>query len=108
MKKQSPMLSVLVALVLGCAAGVTPTTRSASVRVTSNPEVVRPCEFLGNVTAKAVGGTWATTPGERAQRRLQEETLKLGGDTVYIASDSADARVASVTGEAYRCNAPRN
>ena len=101
------MLRMLVALgtasLFACASGVTPTAASAKVRVTSNPDVVKPCKFLGNVSAKAVGGTWATTPGERAQQRLQQQTLDLGGNTVFIASNSADARVAAETGEAYQC-----
>jgi hypothetical protein len=93
----------MLILVVGCASGVTPTPQAAKVRITSNAEVVKQCKFMGNVTAKATGGTWATTPGERAQLRMQQETLDLGGDTVLIAATAADARVAHTTGEAYKC-----
>jgi len=97
------VVATLAVLVAGCAAGVAPTPAAAKIRVTSNPDVVKPCKFLGNVSAKAVGGTWATTPGERAQARLQQEALDLGADTVFIAANTADARVAATTGEAYKC-----
>lgn len=95
-------VSVALALVLfalvGCA---TASPEAQNVRVTNNPEVVRGCEFLGNV--KAMSG-WGGSAGSGLAARNIEETLKerthkLGGNVVYLVANASSKG----TGEAYRC-----
>jgi hypothetical protein len=76
-----------------------------NVRITNNPEVVRGCEFLGNV--KAMSG-WGGSAGSGIAARNIEETLKerahkLGANVLYVVGNAASKG----TGEAYRCADPQ-
>jgi hypothetical protein len=92
--------SLVFLSLFGCA---TATPQAQLVRVTNNPDVVRGCEFLGNV--KAMSGWGGSAAGGLAARNI-EETLKqrthdLGGNVVYIIQNETSRG----TGEAYRCAA---
>jgi hypothetical protein len=70
---------------------------SLNVRISSNPEAVRGCQFLANVNDLTSGEvTHGTYPVRQAV--LRYNTVSAGGDTVLLTSDPH-------TGEAYRCSA---
>lgn len=83
---------------LGC---VSASPQAQNVRVTSNSDVVKGCEFLGNV--KAMSGWGGSAAGGLAARNieetLKERTHKLGGNVVFIVQNAESKG----TGEAYRC-----
>jgi hypothetical protein len=88
-------------LVFGC---VSANPEAQKVRVTNNPDVVRGCEFLGNV--KAMSG-WGGSAGGGIAAANIEETLKerthaLGGNVVFMVANASSRG----TGEAYRCPSP--
>ena len=95
------------ALLLACAAlflsCVSTTPQGAKVRVTSNSDVVRGCEFLGNVKATSGWGGPAGTglAGSNTEKTLQNKTAERGGNVLFIVASGIHA-----SGEAYRCASP--
>jgi hypothetical protein len=95
------------AFLLSCAvivsACVSTTPQGAKVRVTSNPDVVKPCQFLGNVKATSGwGGSGGTgLAGSNTEKTLQNKTASLGGNVVFVVASGIHA-----SGEAYRCDGP--
>ncbi len=67
--------------------------RGDAVRVTTNPDVVRGCTFLGNVEV----GIWEDSRASENEWTLKNFTAKRGGDVVFVDNGRA------TTGEAYRC-----
>jgi Domain of unknown function (DUF4156) len=98
MKKS--ILAVLLATV-SCVTAQAPAPSSDDVRVTSNPDVVRGCTFLGNVET----GVWGTLAGGNNrptwanEKWLRADTAKLGGNVVYITNNDRTG----ASGEAYQC-----
>jgi hypothetical protein len=80
---------------------VSTTQQGARVRVTSNPDVVRGCEFLGNVKATSGwGGSAGTGLAEsNTEKTLQNKTAALGGNVLYEVQSGIHA-----SGEAYFCS----
>lgn len=95
------MLLILVLLAtVSCATMSGPPATGDSVRVTTNPDVVHGCTFLGNVAT----GAWASfgdknRPGWANEKWLRQDTEKLGGNVVYINSNDRSG----ASGEAYLC-----
>jgi hypothetical protein len=91
------LVGVLTLLVVGC---VSTTPEGANVRVTGNPDVVKGCQFLGNVKATSGwGGPAGTGLGSsNTEKTLQNKTAKLGGNVVYVVASGVHA-----SGEAYKC-----
>jgi hypothetical protein len=98
-----------VLVVVGCLAGcvttrLTPT--GEKVRVTSNPETVRGCTFLGAVKGAdhmngGIAGQGAAE--ENANRRLRNAAASMGADTVLIVTATTGMGGSTVRGEGYRC-----
>lgn len=81
---------------------VSASPEAQKVRVTNNAEVVKGCEFLGNVNAMS---GWGGTSGSgiaahNIEETMKERAFKLGADTVYIVGNAGSKG----TGEAYRCS----
>jgi hypothetical protein len=75
---------------------VKPTPAGAKVRVTNIPDVVRGCDFRGNVT-----GTGFYGPDE-AIAIMQNKTAELGGNVVFV-SFQGTGKSQNARGEAYSC-----
>lgn len=71
------------------------------VRLTTDREVVRGCEFLANVRDDSVNGL------QSVETEMQKQTLKLGGNVLYETRAqeirSGLGTKSSGAGEAYRC-----
>jgi hypothetical protein len=95
------LLAILGLLILPACVALTP--EGEKVRVTNNPDVVRGCEFLSNVTATSGWGGPAGTAGGTAntEATLRNKTAKGGGNTLYLTAAGLHA-----SGEAYRCPPP--
>lgn len=91
---------VAAAILLTLSACVSTTPQGAKVRVTSNADVVRACQFLGNVKAtSSFGGSGGTgIAGSNTEKTLQNKTAALGGDVLFVVASGIHA-----SGEAYRC-----
>lgn len=92
-------LLALTLLVAGC---VSTSPEGERVRVTSNPDVVNGCKFLGNV--KATSG-WGGPAGSglassNTTKTLQNKTAELGGNVLFVVESGIHAE-----GEAYLCPA---
>jgi len=74
--------------------------KGAQVRVTNNPDVVKGCQFLGNVKATSGWGGSAGTglAGSNTEKSLQNQTANLGGNVMYVVASGIHA-----SGEAYLC-----
>ena len=91
-------LSFLVAITAsGC---VSLSASGQQVRITSNPEVVRECEFKGNVKATSGwGGSAGTGLGtSNTEKTMQNQAAELGGNVLFVVSSGVHA-----SGEAYAC-----
>jgi hypothetical protein len=90
----------LVASIIG---STSPETEK--VRITNNADVVKGCEFLGNV--HAMSGWGSSCIGARnIEETLKERAHKLGANVVYMVDNSGSRQmVGSGTAEAYRCTA---
>lgn len=88
---------LLLVVLLGC---VSTTPGGERVRVTSNPDVVKGCKFLGNVKATSGWGGSAGTglASSNTEKTLQNKTAALGGNVVYVVASGIHA-----SGEAYAC-----
>lgn len=96
----SPKLPLLILTTLPMFSCVSTTAAGSRVRVTSNPDVVKGCEFLGNVKATSGWGGSAGTglAGSNTEKTLQNKTAELGGNVVFVVASGIHA-----SGEAYRC-----
>ena len=77
------------------------------VRITSNPDVVRPCKFIGEVTGadRMNGGTMGQGAAEEnANRRLRNNAAAIGADTVFVGLSTTNTSGSVQRGEAYKCD----
>lgn len=104
MKRSASILGLL--FVAACATQLTPA--GAKVRITTNPDVVKGCRFVANVRATGAntqsmfvhaGAAPNAQDVENVQKKLQNETARLGGDTVFLSKQEGTSAI----GEAYRC-----
>ena len=92
-----------IVLILALAGCVTARPDAQKVRVTNNPEIVRPCTFLGNVRAMSILGSGGLGR-HNIEETLKQRTHELGGNVVYVVDQaSGDEEIGSATGEAYLC-----
>lgn len=96
------MREIILVVVVSLTSCVSLSTEGENVRITSNPEVVRGCEFLGNIKSDSGwGGSAATGLGtSNTEKALQNRTGEMGGNVIFIVSAGVHA-----TGEAYKCRA---
>src|SRR3954447_21482477 len=97
-------MGAALALALGCmTTSLTP--EGAKVRVTSNPEAVKGCTSVGEVTGNdhMNGGIASGTAEEQAHRRLMNAAAEKGANVVLVTSSSTGHNGSSQRGEAYRC-----
>ena len=98
-------LLVLTALAIVATGCVSLTPEGQRVRITNNPDVVRGCEFVGNLRSGSMLG--GGVGEERAQVDMQNETARLGGNVLYLTSSYGGANMGAgawSSGEAYRCS----
>ena len=98
---QRPMNVLLLASIAFCLPScVSVTAAGEKVRVTANPDVVRGCEFLTNLSSTSGWGGPAGTAGGTANNEatLRNDTAARGGNVLYLLQSGVHA-----TGEAYRC-----
>ena len=80
------------------------TQGGSSVRVTSNPDVVSECEFLGEVQGSSqTGGALAGRGDRDAMNEVRNAAAELGGNVVFLMTSSAGFTGARSRGEAYKC-----
>jgi hypothetical protein len=93
-------------LPLGCMT-TTLTPEGAKVRVTSNPEAVKGCKLVGEVTGNdhMNGGVASGIAEEQANRRLKNAAAEKGANVVLVTSSSTGHNGSAQRGEAYRCEA---
>lgn len=89
---------LVVGLLLLTGACVSVSQQGQQVRVTSSPEVVKGCVFLGNVKATSGWGTNTGLAASNTEKTLQNKAAKLGANVVFVVASGGHA-----TGEAYRC-----
>jgi Domain of unknown function (DUF4156) len=102
-------LICLSVLATGCAS-LSPAGQR--VRVTANADVVRSCEFVGNVKASSTfGGPVGGNMGEdQVEIKMQNETAELGGNVLFLTSNRAGGfgGLSRGIGEAYKCATKTN
>lgn len=100
------LLILLTAIaVTGCVT-TTLTPAGAKVRVTSNPDVVKPCKFIGEVRGadRMNGGMMGQGAAEEnANRRLRNNAAAMGADTVFVGTSTTNTSGSIQRGEAYVC-----
>lgn len=97
----------VLAVTITCSCVTTRTTPAGqAVRITSNPEIVRGCAFLGEVVGKdrMNGGLLGQGAAEEnATRRVKNTAAEMGADTVLISTSTTGFSGSTIRGEAYRC-----
>jgi hypothetical protein len=94
-----------IAVVVLTVACVSVTGQMEKVRVTSNPDVVRGCKFLGNVS---FSGFWRVSPKD-SENLFRKKVVELGGNVGFVTNVAAGKTAisgAAYSGEAYMCTAP--
>lgn len=87
---------------LGCA---TLSPEAQAVRITTNPDVVRPCRYIAQVRgADGLSTNYGALARDNATADLKNEASKVGANTVFLNS-SSDKIGAVQLGEAYSCPA---
>jgi hypothetical protein len=72
------------------------------VRVTSDPEVVSGCKFVGNTkAATGVLRAMSASGEEQVERKLQNQAAAMGGNVLYLVS--WDTGSVQGVAEVYRC-----
>jgi hypothetical protein len=99
-------LVAIACLLAGC---VTTTLQpgAAAVRVTTNPDVIASCSYVGQVKAsdRMNGGLLGQDAAEEnTHRRLQNRAHAMGGNAVFVNSSAADLSGARARGEVYSCS----
>jgi hypothetical protein len=96
---RSVLLLLSLALLPSC---VSLTPEGEKVRVTTNPDVVRGCQFIQTVSATSGwGGSASGTGTANTEATLRNRTAKLGGNTLSLAQAGVHS-----SGEAYKCPSP--
>lgn len=67
---------------------------------TTNPDVLRGCQYLGPVKTHASGWRGGLA-AEKTEKTIRNKTAKVGGNVVFMTTSGAQS-----TGEAYRCQSP--
>lgn len=97
-------LFITLSLTACVTVGLTP--EGARVRMTSNPDVVRGCSYIGQVqgTDHMNGGlSGQGAAEENAMREVRNRAAKIGADTVHLVTSTTGFSGAAVRGEAYIC-----
>jgi hypothetical protein len=80
-----------------------------NVRVTTNPEVVRGCKFLGNVRDSAESCAFCGDAAAKLEEKLARKTVSLGGNVLMTAPMTSGGQLwnghplTAGSGEAYLC-----
>jgi hypothetical protein len=77
---------------------------ASAVRLTNNPEVVKNCTFIANVSGTSGwGGAAGQSIGARqVETKMKNQTAQMGGNTLYLVSTKGGFTPRGV-GEAYHC-----
>lgn len=97
----------LSALLLTACVTVSLSPEGSQVRLTSNPEVVRACSYIGQVqgTDHMNGGLAGQGAAEEnAMREIRNRAAQMGSNTVHLVTSTTGFSGAAVRGEAYKCS----
>lgn len=89
----------------GCAT-TTLSEAGSAVRITSSPDIVKGCHFLGEVKGSdhVNGGVMGQGAAENNSRNeIRNNAASLGANVVHLNSSNVGMGGASIHGEAYRC-----
>jgi Domain of unknown function (DUF4156) len=100
MARRTVLTAGVISAVIAVCACKSLTPEGSKVRVTSNPEVVRGCTFLGNVRDEAMHAVG--TP-KRAEDMLRSKTAALGGNVLMVTTSTSTYALTAMSGEAYLC-----
>lgn len=96
-------------VLIGCLATAcaTLTPSGARVRITTNPETIRGCEFVGEVVGK--DRMWGGTGGQgvaqdNAEIRVKNQAAEMGANVVFLNTATTNTSGSRQRGEAYRCS----
>lgn len=103
--RRAPLLATLLGVATFLASCVSLTPAGEQVRITSNPDVVRGCAFLGEMKATTqLGRAFGGEGTEDSERKLRNEVAAKGGNVVMIRRQDANIwGSARSVGEAYKC-----
>lgn len=76
------------------------------VRLTSNPEVVRGCKYIGQVQGTDHWNGGRSGQGaaeENAMREIRNNAAEMGANTVHLLTITTGTSGSAVRGEAYKC-----
>lgn len=104
------MFAKATTLIMGLALAGCVTTRLSQggeqVRVTSNPDVVVGCQYLGPTEGRdrMNGGYMGQGAAEEnSMRRIRNSAAKMGANTVHLVSTMTGMSGSTIRGEAYHC-----
>ena len=91
-----------------CARAVNLSPAAEAVRVTSNPDAVKGCKFIAEVTGadRLNGGMMGQMAAEEnATRFLKKNASEAGANTVLVSASTTGMSGSRKRGEAYACTA---
>jgi hypothetical protein len=99
-------VAAVVPLLLSACVTVNMTAAGAAVRLTSNPDVVRTCAYVGQVVGSdSMNGGLAgqRAAEENAMREMRNQAAASGANVVHLTLVSTGFSGSSVKGESYKC-----
>ena len=96
------VLSLSAAFLLGCTVALTP--QEPKVRVTTNAQEVRGCDYMGSVQGSDNRAGPQSESRNRAIRKMMSHALLLGADTVFQANIYLAYNEYHARGEAFDCS----
>jgi len=98
------LIFIVVITLSGCATSLS--TKGASIRITSQPEDVKGCEYLGQLTSSSSWGGFAATGlgFESAMNELKNKAAQMGANTLLTQLISNTMGGTRMIGDAYKCN----
>lgn len=95
------VLLLLLVMLTGC---VTLSEQGSRVRVVSNPDAVKGCKYLAQVTSSSSwGGLASGLAFDNAMAELKNKTAQIGGDTAFTSVMLSSWGGTRIVGDAYAC-----
>lgn len=99
--RELPLALAFALVAAGCGTSLS----AAGQRVKVVEEAPLKCERLGAVSASAQGGHGEEVKVDAATIELRNRAGEMGGNTVFVESQSEEGQLIKLSGTAYRCGA---
>ena len=73
------------------------------IRVTHNPDAVKGCKYLETIHERSFVGGVLADGSMNALNKIKNKAAEIGGDIVFVVSETGGWNPATITAEVYKC-----